>query len=67
MDDLDNKIDKYLSEMNEHDPIEEISGRKNIGKAIEKLREKKKELKEAEIKTNSSGMNEISLTDPEER
>ena len=60
MDDIDNKMD-------EHDAIEESSGRKNIGKAKEKLREKKKELKEAEIKTNSSGMNEISLTDPEER
>ena len=35
MDDIDNKMD-------EHDAIEESSGRKNIGKAKEKLREKRK-------------------------
>ncbi len=34
---------------------------------MENLRNKKKELKEAEIKMNSSGMNEISLTDPDAR
>ncbi len=67
MDHLDNKIDKYLREIDKNDAIEESIDKEKIGKAIEKLREKNKELKEAEIKTNSSGTNEISLTDQEAR
>ena len=53
--------------MDENDAIEEDIDREKISSAIENLRKKKKELKEAEIKMNSSCMNEISLTDPEAR
>ena len=53
--------------MDENDAIEEDIDREKISRAIEKLSKKKKELKEAEIKMNSSGTNEISLTDPEAR
>ena len=67
MDDLDRKIDKYLKEMDENDEIEEDIDKDKIRKAIEKLREKKETLKEAELKMDSSGTNEISLTDPDAR
>ena len=50
----------------DHDAIEDDIERERISRAIENLRKKKK-LKEAEIKLNSSGTNEISLTDPEAR
>ena len=63
---IDEKIEKYLHDMDENDAIEEDIDREKISRAIENLR-KKKELKEAEIKMNSSGTNEISLTDPEAR
>ena len=64
---IDERIEKYLYDMDENDAIEEDTDKEKIRKAIEKLREKKKELKEAEIKMNSSGMDEISLTDPDAR
>ena len=67
IDDIDRKIEKYLHDMDENDAIEENIDKENIRKAIEKLKEKKKELKEAEIKMNYSGTNEISLTDPDAR
>ena len=67
IDDIDRKVEKYLHDVDENDAIEEDIDREKIRKAIEKLREKKKELKEAEIKMNSSGTNEISLTDTEAR
>ena len=63
---IDVRIDKYLHDMDENDAIEEDIDKEKIGKAIEKLREKK-ELKEAEPKMDSSGMDEISLTDPDAR
>ena len=66
VDAIDEKIEKYLHDMDENDAIEEDIDREKISRAIENLR-KKKELKEAEIKMNSSGTNEISLTDPEAR
>ena len=67
IDDIDMKIDKYLKEMDENDAIEEDIDKEKIRKAIEKLREKKETLKEAELKMDSSGTNEISLTDPDAR
>ena len=60
---IDEKIERYLHDMDENDAIEEDIDKEKISRAIENFR-KKKELKEAEIKMNSSGMNEISLTDP---
>ena len=67
MDDIDRKVEKYLHDMDENDAIEEDIDREKIRKAIEKLREKKETLKEAELKMDSSGTNEISLTDPDAR
>ena len=67
VDAIDEKIEKYLHDMDVNDAIEEDIDREKISRAIENLRKKKKELKEAEIKMNSSGTNEISLTDPEAR
>ena len=64
---IEEKIEKYLHEMDETDGIEEDIDREKITRAIEKLRKKKKELKGAEISMNSSDTNEISLTDPEAR
>ena len=64
---IDERIEKYLHDMDENDAIEEDIDREKISRAIENLRKKKKEMKEAEIKMNSSGTNEISLTDPEAR
>ena len=63
---IDERIEKYLHDMDENDAVEEDIDREKIRKTMENLR-KKKELKEAEIKINSSGMNEISLTDPDAR
>ena len=67
MDDIDRKIEKYLHDMDENDAIEEDIDKEKIRKAIEKIREKKKELKEVEVKMNSSGTNEISFTDLDAR
>ena len=67
VDAIDEKIEKYLHDMDVNDAIEEDIDREKISRAIENLRKKKKELKEAEIKMNSSGTNEISLTDQEAR
>ncbi len=64
---IDERIEKYLREMNQNDAIEDDIDRKKIRWAIEKLREKKETLKEAEVKMDSSGMDEISLTDPDAR
>ena len=64
---IEEKIEKYLHDMDENDGIEEDIDREKITRAIEKLRKKKKELKGAEISMNSSDTNEISLTDPEAR
>ena len=64
---IDKRIDKYLHDMDENDAIEENIDKEKIRKAIEKLREKKETLKEAELKMDSSGMDEISLTDPDAR
>ena len=54
VDAIDEKIEKYLHDMDENDAIEENIDREKISRAIENLRKKKKELKEAEIKMNSS-------------
>ena len=67
IDDIDRKIEKYLHDMDENDAIEENIDKENIKKAIEKLKEKKKKLKEVEVKMNSSNTDEVSLTDPEAR
>ena len=67
IDDIDRKVEKYLHDMDENDAIEENIDKEKIRKAIEKLREKKKELKEVEVKMNSSNTDEVSLTDPEAR
>ncbi len=64
---IDERIDKYLHDMDENDAIEEDIDKDKIRKAIEKLREKKETLKEAELKMDSSGIIEISLTDPDAR
>ncbi len=63
---IEEKIEKYLHDMDENDAIEEDIYREKISRAIVNIR-KKKELREAEMKMNSSGTNEISLTDPEAR
>lgn len=54
VDAIDEKIEKYLHDMDENDSIEDDIDREKISRAIENLRKKKKELKEAEIKMNSS-------------
>ena len=64
---IDERINKYLHDMDENDAIEEDIDKEKIRKAIEKLREKKKEPRDAELKMDSSGTNEISLTDPDVR
>jgi transposase len=61
---IDEKIEKYLHDMDENDVIEDdIDGEKTF-RLIEKLMEI---LKNAKLKTNSSGTNDISLTDREAR
>ena len=51
--DLDRKVEKYLRDIDENDATEENIDKKNIKQAIEKLKEKKKELKDVEVIRNA--------------
>lgn len=64
---IDEKIEKYLREMDENDAIEQDIDRSKTREAIEKLNERRKKLDEIERKMKESGLNELSITDPEAR
>ena len=66
-DNVDEKIEKFLKEMDENDAIEQDIDRSKIREAIEKMNERKKKLDGVGREMAELGVNELSLTDPEAR
>lgn len=69
-DKIDEKINRFLREIDENDEIEDkesVLDRTKVKEIVEKLKEKKNNLVKINEKMNESGLNEISLTDSEAR
>ncbi len=67
---IDEKIDRFLREMDENDEKEDkesVLDRTKVKEIVEKLKEKKKRLINIDENMKESGIDEISLTDPEAR
>lgn len=67
---INEKINKYMDELDENDEIEEVDRKPDSGEVqsiIKKLRERKQKYEEYQKRLEESGENEISTTDPDAR
>ncbi len=67
---IEEKIDRFLREMDENDEKEDkesVLDRTKVKEIVEKLKERKNKLVNVNEKMNESGIDEISLTDTEAR
>jgi len=68
--DIEDKIDRYLDELDENDKLEEGTKsptKEKLKEAIEKLKERKGKYKELLTGLSKSGDTQVSLTDPDSR